>query len=72
MPQEHQCSSHMMFEKMMMTAIQTLSDKITEGVSAITTASLNNDRQLRQVLDTISTRNEQCGKQAARLTALEG
>lgn len=69
MPPE-QCSSHLMFEKMMMTAIDNLADKITEGISAITTASLGNDRQLKQVLDSLSTRNELCGQRGAKIDGL--
>lgn len=71
MPPEHQCSSHSMFEKMMMTAIQTLADKISEGIHVMTSAATSNGQDLKQVLENQADRRELCGKQGARITSLE-
>lgn len=71
MPPEHQCSSHQMFEKMLMTAIDNLAEKFSEGIKIMTSASSANGADLKKVLENQGERRELCGKQGARIASLE-
>lgn len=65
------CASHEMFEKLMTQSIDNLAAKISEGIQIMTTAASDNGKDLQKVLENQADRRELCGKQGARITALE-
>lgn len=66
-----QCASHALFEQMMQKSIDTLAERIGEGIRALTEQSRANGAALQLVLDNQSSRRELCGRQDERLRTLE-
>ncbi len=71
MPDEHQCSSHRLFEKMMQQSLENLAGKITEGIRVFSEQSASNGEMLQKVLENQSERRALCGKQSGRIDAHE-
>jgi hypothetical protein len=66
-----QCSAHDLFEKLLQNSIDNLAEKIGEGVEALRLQSVENGNAIKLVLENQSAKRELCGKQGARIDALE-
>lgn len=65
------CPSHAIFEKMIQQSLDNLGKTIAEGISCLTKQAAKQNEALQKVLENQADRRELCGKQCARLDALE-
>lgn len=65
------CAAHEMFEQMIQLKLDNLCKTIGDGIACLTKQAAENSRALQRVLENQAERRELCGKQCARLDALE-